>query len=95
MAYFPNGMSMEWYEETYCNHCVHSQTPPTEDDETYMCPVMYAHWMHQQSFVNTPPGESPLDLLIPHADDPQDLLLQRCLMFIAKDRVLVIPEGSN
>lgn len=71
MGYFSNGAEGEFYEEMYCNRCVH-QKP---DDGG--CVVWFLHLLRNYEDCNNP--DSPLHVLIPRSAG--GLSNEQCRMF--------------
>lgn len=77
MAYFPNGMSCEVYEEKWCAHCRHGAHGADEDG----CPVMVLHLVNNYAALDNELLKDALDFLIPM----DGLEAQKCRMFLAWD----------
>ncbi len=77
MGYFANGTEGTFYEERYCNRCVH------EDADGKGCAVMLAHILYAYQLCNEDdhPGKHMLDMLIPPSKD--GLGNDQCSMFAA------------
>jgi hypothetical protein len=71
MGYFPNGTSGEFYEEEWCDRCVHQENG---------CAVWLAHLLRNYEECNNP--DSILHILIPRSKDK--LSNEQCRMFIEK-----------
>lgn len=71
MAYFPNGVSGEAYEDHYCSNCIFQQTAKGP------CPIWEAHLLYNYQECNKP--ESILHMLIPRSKD--GLSNEQCRFF--------------
>lgn len=76
MAYFPNGMSQEDYEERWCSRCRHGETPDNDEG----CAVTLVHLIHNYDAVDQPSVKDILDTLIPM----KGLDAQKCRMFLPR-----------
>jgi len=77
MGYFSNGTEGMFYEEQFCNHCVHQSGQDGESG----CAVWLAHMMFNYKECNN--DKTILDVLIPRTKD--DLGNKQCSMFHASD----------
>lgn len=77
MAYFPNGTSQQYYEETYCDRCRHGVTL----DNPEGCRVMTLHLAHNYEALDNPDIKNILDALIPM----DGLDAKKCTMFLPWD----------
>lgn len=73
MGYFPNGDAGDFYQEQFCERCVHGQGA--------MCPVWLLHLTHNRAECNKP--NSFLHVLIPR-DGAHN---EQCRMFVEARRI--------
>ncbi len=81
MGYFSNGTEGDIYEAEHCEKCVHWKHDQQTD--TWGCPVMDAHTLHNYEQTENKALESVLGRLIPRGERGN----LKCSMFINAEEV--------